>query len=166
MAKASTQIYDVSPSHAEFTHAELEQITDWIALHKDSVTALLTLFDNMHEAGLLDIVNALIVRGQDLLKILADQAEKPEYAGGIKNVIALVQGFGMLDAKVLAQLMRNLVFITRNLDLTNGPKVAGVWSTLQAVRDPDVAAGFSVALAIIRGLGQGIRAEQEEGKSV
>lgn len=162
MARASTQIYEAPFSQEEITHEQLEQISEWIATHKDSVTAWLTLVDNMHEAGIFDALNAFLVRGQEVLRIFVDQAEKPEYAGGIKNVIALVQGFGMLDAKVLSQLMRNLVFITRNLDLTNGPKVIGIWSTLQAVRDPDVAAGFSVALAIIRGLGQGIRAEKED----
>ena len=162
MAKAVTKIQPILKTQEQEREEALQDLADWLVEHREDLQSFLDLISALKASGLLAMVTALLTNGQEIVKIIVDQTKQPSYAGGIKNVIALIQGFGALDASMLTELMGSLVAMSHHVDLADSPKVAGVWSTLQAVRDPDVAKGFSAALGLMRALGLGIREREAQ----
>ncbi|MCL6633158.1 MAG: DUF1641 domain-containing protein [Alicyclobacillus herbarius] len=140
------------------------------AAHQDAVLEAIRLLAALKKTGLLEMASALLEQGSDVLEIVVRQAEKPEYAGGLKNLIGLVQLLGRLDLTRLEPLLAPFVrpmsagIAGEEVQDVSTPAMApvsvdGFFSILAALRDPDVSAGLSWMLGLLQAIGRGVRAK-------
>ncbi|MCY0875945.1 MAG: DUF1641 domain-containing protein [Firmicutes bacterium] len=159
MAQAITTIQQVKKTSAQIQDEQLAEVQAVLAEHADSVRAFVHLIEAMYGAGLLQAGTALLEQGEDILQVVVSQAAKPEYAGGLKNGLKLMQVlgsdltpiFGMMDALSHASEQKS-------------PEVTGVFSLLRAFKDPDVQAGTGYLLGMLKAIGAGVR-EQSDAHS-
>ncbi|WDL95883.1 DUF1641 domain-containing protein [Alicyclobacillus sp. ALC3] len=163
MARATMEIAkpEVTPEEAR-AHV-LARIEEALAKHEGGFVQWLELMDELHEKGLLDIVTALLRRGDRVLEIVVRVAEEPGGLALIKNAIALVQGMGQLDTQALGDLFGKVNAGLRGMTASDRPEVTGAWSVMQAMRDPDVSRGLSLAFGFLKGLGQAAGGENGVG---
>ncbi|WP_067925189.1 DUF1641 domain-containing protein [Alicyclobacillus shizuokensis] len=151
-------------------------IAEAAAKHHDAIQAGLRLLDALEKSGLLEMGSALLEQGSDVLEILVRQAGRPEYAGGIKNLIGLLQLLGRLDLARLQPLLAPFLRPAWDAAEAGQPEVAasppaalradGFFSLLAALRDPDVAAGLAWMLGLLQAVGRGLRQESGTAEGV
>ncbi|MCL6637375.1 MAG: DUF1641 domain-containing protein [Alicyclobacillus sp.] len=122
----------------------------------------LQLLQQCSEAGLLQLATGLMQEGEGLLEILVKQADQPGGAQLLKNMVALVQVWGQLPPSLWTHLQAGLEAASDAAQRppTEKPGLRLYW---QALRDPDVAAGAGVMLALLRGLGASVRSHAQPG---
>lgn len=126
----------------------------------DAVKELLKTIRLLHEKDVLNIVNALLEQGSGIMKIVVDQAGKPEYAGGLKNGMALAQLLGTMDTRAVSTMVHALGKAQQQATAEGAEgatQIRGVFGLLGALRDPDVSAGMSFMMQILKSVGQGLR---------
>jgi uncharacterized protein YjgD (DUF1641 family) len=123
----------------------------------DAVKEVLKTIHLLHEKDVLNIVNALLEQGSDIMKIVVDQAGKPGYAGGLKNGMALVQLLGTMDTRAVSTMVHALGKAQQQATAEGATQIRGVFGLLGALRDPDVSAGMSFMVQILKSVGQGLR---------
>ncbi|MCL6593709.1 MAG: DUF1641 domain-containing protein [Alicyclobacillus sp.] len=133
-----------------------------LAACEPALTEGLQLLRLCSEAGLLQLANALVQEREGLLEILVEQADRPGGALFLKNIVALVQVLGQLPPALWTHLQAGLQAASAAAQRpeTGKPGLRLYW---QALRNPDVAAGARVALALLRGLGASARALAQPG---
>lgn len=122
--------------------------------HGQSLAEALHLIDLLHEKGLLQALVAAIEHGSDLLDIVVRQVDQPEAVGGLKNVIALVQSLGAMDARGLSGLLQGLAEGTKLAGTGQHVTVHGVFDMMKLIHDPDVSAGLAWTFTLLKGIGQ------------
>jgi uncharacterized protein YjgD (DUF1641 family) len=163
MAKA------IAREHERETENEIQhdsgrtEANEWIETlnllqgHRHSLAEALLLIDLLHEKGVLQALVAALEHGSELLDIVVRQVDQPEGVGGLKNVIALVQGLGAMDARGLSGLLHGVAEGTKLAGTGERVTVNGVFDMMKLMHDPDVSAGFAFAFTLLKGIGQGVR---------
>ena len=85
------------PTPEEQRASAVAEVETAIADNAEAIVELIQTIHLLRENGVLDFANAFLDQSSDILKIVVDQAAKPEYAGGLKNAIAMTQLFSSLD---------------------------------------------------------------------
>ncbi|MBX6353758.1 MAG: DUF1641 domain-containing protein [Thermoflavifilum sp.] len=156
MAKAITTIEWEQPSAQEQTVRRLAKVADEAADAADALTAFIRWIQLMHEKGWLQAMIAILEQGEDIMKILVRQANEPEYATGLKNLIGLTALLGQVDVEML----RSVAVAAREAKtrVTSGQiqPVAGIFPLLAALRDPAVGTGLAWMLEVLKSLGQAV----------
>lgn len=151
MAKAIARIPEMSPH--EVTAGNSEPLA---SAHQDSLTEALRLLDLMNDKGLLRLLIAVLEKGEDALRIFVEQADKPGAVAGIQNGMLLLQGLSELDPNGLQRLFRGLGNATSSSS-AEAVSINGVFDMLRLFHDPDVTAGLSFAVSLLKGIGQEVR---------
>lgn len=156
-------------AHEEITEDErkrqaVDRLMSAFAEHEEGLEAWLELVDQLERRGLLETVTAMLKRGDKVLGILVQQADKPGGLQLMKNMIALLQGMSSVDATALAGLFRQLNAGLAGMNADDRPNVTGAWSMLGLLRDPDVSAGLGVLFGFLKGFGQAVN--QGDGTEV
>lgn len=154
MAQATVDIAKPEVSQEEARARVLARIEAALAEHEGGFIQWLELVDELHEKGLLDIVTAMLRRGDRILEIIVRVAEEPGGLALIKNAMALMQGMGQLDTEALGDVFSKLNAGLRGMTSSDRPEVTGAWSVMQAMRDPEISTGLSLAFGFLKGLGQ------------
>jgi uncharacterized protein YjgD (DUF1641 family) len=125
--------------------------------HRHSLDEALLLIDLLHEKGVFQALAAALEHGSELLDIVVRQVDQPEAVGGLKNVIALVQGLGAMDARGLSGVLHGVAEGTKLAGTGERVTVNGVFDMMKLMHDPDVSAGLAFAFTLLKGIGQGVR---------
>ncbi|MDQ0189169.1 DUF1641 domain-containing protein [Alicyclobacillus cycloheptanicus] len=157
MAKPILTIAQEEPSPLRTEQAAMTELMAALTEHHKGLEQGLELVDLLHEKGLLDIVIALLKRGDRVLEIIIRAAEKPGGLSLMKNAIALVQGMSELDAKALVGLFRQVNAGLTAMNAEDRPVVTGAWSLLGLLRDEDVSAGLGVLFGFLKGFGHAVK---------
>lgn len=159
MAKATLKIADVEQTPERRERQALNRVTSALAEHESGLAAWLELVDLLHQRGLLDIVIAMLKRGDGVLEILVREAEKPGGLALMKNAIALLQGMSAMDASAIARVLRHLNEGLQGATADDRPNITGVWSLLAILRDEEISAGLGALLGFLKGLGRGVMSQ-------
>lgn len=126
----------------------------------DAIVDLLRVARQLQEKRLLEMVNALLEQGTDILEIVVKQAGQPQYAKGFKNALGLVQMVSTLDVGLLASVMSAVSKANERMEAGEIEPVRGPLKLMGAMRDPDVGAGLGFAFEVLRSLGQQLQGNQ------
>ena len=157
MGKAITWVPD-----AEISRQPVPK--DMLSGHEQALAEALHLIDLLHEKGLLQLSAASLEQGKGLMDILVRQMDQPGALGGLKNVIALVQGATAMDARGLSQLLQGLAEGTKLLGQGERVTVNGVFDLMRLMHDPDVSSALGWLFTILKGIGQRVT-ENSQSKS-
>jgi uncharacterized protein YjgD (DUF1641 family) len=69
--------------------------------HADAVQAAYALLDELHDAGVLDLLRGLAGAGGDIATRLSEAANTPEAIAALRNAISLMKILGGIDPAIL-----------------------------------------------------------------
>lgn len=161
MAKAIQTVRWPEPDPAAEAAAQRARLHNVAAEEAQALEKMMRLLGHLDDAGLLDIANALLAQGGQVMEIIVRQAEKPGTLGLLKSAIALTQGLSQADPQALRHLFAGLSAAGEAAgEASRGGRpseVGGIFGLWRAMRDPDVAAGLGVMMAMLRGIGASVR---------
>ncbi|HLO03650.1 MAG TPA: DUF1641 domain-containing protein [Symbiobacteriaceae bacterium] len=160
MATATTRIERRETTPAEQQAEALVELLGAVAQQKE---ALLTLFDiigELHNAGLLQIVQGLLKGRQEIGVIGISQLNKSGAQNLIKNAMTAVQFMGSIDP---AHLKEVLTAVGHGLEqMKPAEERVNLWSMVNNVRDPDVMTSLGVMMNFLRGMGEALPSHRAE----
>ncbi|OYD09117.1 DUF1641 domain-containing protein [Paludifilum halophilum] len=162
MAKATRKMVSIQPDEEQIRRRQIDKLLCVLADHQGSVKEAVILLNQLHRHGLLEMANAVLEQGENLLEVMLRQARQPGATDGIKSAIAFGQILTRLDEQMITRLGEGVYYGLNKMETEQGLRVNGVWDLLRALRDPEVARGLSALLALLQGLGQSL----SEGKKV
>lgn len=154
MANAITKIQLPEKTPEQVQADKLAVVQEALADHAESMAAFVHLIEALYGAGILQAGTALLEQGEDILQVVVSQAAKPEYAGGLKNGLKLLQVLG----SDLTPLFGVMDAVSHTSD-QKPPELTGIMSMMRALRDPDVLAGMGYMLGMLKAIGAGVRAQ-------
>lgn len=160
MANPTTSIIQAEDDSASKAKAQLEQA---YAENAEGIVQALGLLQALEERGVLPLTRALVEQGDDVLKIILALVTKEEYMGGIKNLIALVQGLTAIPNESMQSIVAGFQGGIDEASHTPSAEKFGVYDILKALQDPDVSRAISHGMAFLKGMGRAIGAAQADG---
>lgn len=130
--------------------------------HEESLSEALRLIDLLHQTGVLQAAGATLEHGTDLIDILVREVDRPGAVGGIKNVIAIVQGMMAMDAKGLSRLLHGVAEGTKLAASGQQVNVNGVFDIMKQIQDKDISAGLAWIFTLLKGIGQRVQTDTDE----
>lgn len=165
MAQALANIARVKKTEDEIQADKVRRLQEAMLDNEDSLIKVMHLMQLLDKARMLDMANALLEQGTDILEIVVHQAGKPQYAGGIKSLIGLVQMLGTLDTSALTKALRAVSEVSKRAEEGQVPQMNGAFQLLGAIHDPDVAAGIGFAVELLKILGKQFTAQPQSQAS-
>lgn len=152
MAKAISHIEKMKPTPAEQQAESLTEIIELIAKNKEAITASLEILQELHSAGLLDIIKGLL-KTRDKVGVLAmEQLNQPSMHKTIKNSINTLQLLGEIEPDQLKTL---LTAANSGLEHLGGPnQKTSKWGIMKSMNDPDVLSSLSTMTGFLQGMGK------------
>lgn len=160
MANAITVIRQPEKTADQIQADKLAVVQAALAEHADGVAAFVRLIEALYGAGVLQAGTALLEQGEEILQVVVSQAAKPEYAGGLKNALKLMQVLGS-DLTPLFGIMDAVSHASDQ----KGPEISGIMSMMRAFRDPDVLAGAGYMIGMLKAIGAGVREQPAAGSA-
>lgn len=162
MAQAIQSISRVKKTDAEIRAEKLAMLENALLDNADAIVKYLHFMELLDKARMLDMANAMFEQGTDILEILVDQAAKPQYAGGIKSMIGLLQMLGSVDVNAIAKMLDSVSHVVKRAEQGHVAQMGGAFQLLGALKDPDVAAGIGFAMEVLKAVGGQFRNYNQE----
>jgi uncharacterized protein YjgD (DUF1641 family) len=163
MAKPTNVIARTVTTPEEERAAALEALLEGASDNSPALLEALALLQSLHQRGILEALAALFQKGDDVLGIAMDTLAQPASSNGAKNALILAQTLSSLDEETLARSQRMVANGVRGFAHAQSPaKPLGVFDLLRALKDPDVSAGLSAILGMLKGVGA---AQRQQGAS-
>ncbi|WP_206922147.1 DUF1641 domain-containing protein [Alicyclobacillus suci] len=155
MAKPTTSINRVEPSHEEQSMEVTQELQAVFAAHSDAIKSLLVLVQDLHDSGVLEMLHALLNSKEKVASIVLEQVLKPSVLNTIKNAMTALGMVSKLDAEQLGKLTDAMVTGLEHgqAKLASGERV-GVFQLAKAVRNPDINRTLALMLGLAEGMGQ------------
>jgi uncharacterized protein YjgD (DUF1641 family) len=156
MAQAIHKIAEMGQTPEALRSEALEALEGALADNAEAVVQYLQLVRQLHDKGMLGAANAILQQGTSILEILVAQANKPEYAGGIKNLIVMGEVLGKVDMKMLTGLLMSVAEAKDRVNRGEAQEVHGMFHMIRSLSDPEVKAGISFMFEVLRTLGRDV----------
>lgn len=159
MARPTNVIARAVKTPEEERSEALETLLEHASDHAAALLAALALVQALHEQGALEALTALSQQGDAALGVaLETLSQSPGYAQGAKNALALAQSLATLDDQTVATTQRMVTGGVQAFASAKPPaKSLSVFDLLRALKDPDVSAGLTAVLALLKGVGAALR---------
>lgn len=154
MAKATTRIEKQPIAPAELEAQSLQQIVGAVAQNKDAILSFVSIVGELHDSGVLAVVEGLLKNRQQVGVIGITQMNKSGAQRIIKNAVTAAQFMAQLDPVKLKQV---LGAVAHGLEEARpSDKKVGLWGMVNTLREPEVNASVSMLVNFLRGMGEGL----------
>lgn len=154
MATATTRIERRQPTEAEQRAEALGEVLTAVAEQKEALLTMIDVVGELHKAGLLPIVQAMLKSRQEIGQIGLTQLNKSGAQQMIKNAMTAMQFFSSIDPNHLKQVVTAVKNGLEQMKPSEEP--TNLWSMVGSVRDPDVMNSLGVMLNFLRGMGEAL----------
>lgn len=156
MAEQITNIKRLVTSEETRRQDDLNEVEAAIADNKESVLAAIELSRNLHDKGLLNILNGMLSQGEDVLDTAIKEINKPQNADVIANGIGLTLMLGTLDVDRLKILMKKVNqgvrVATADRAEEDGP--GNVFQLMKLLKDPEINRSIGMLVNFLKGMGR------------
>lgn len=161
MAKAIKQIDKQIPNPIEEQAQAIQHLIEMTAESRDALVSFLEILQELHNAGILDIVNGLLKTRHKVGVLAMGQLNQPDMHRIIKNGINTIQFLGELDPDQLNTMLKavNKGLQKSTTNAKKGEQVS-LWAIARSIRDPDIKMSMTTMLGFLEGMGKGIRKNQ------
>jgi uncharacterized protein YjgD (DUF1641 family) len=161
MAKAIKQIDKKESNPIEEQVQAIQQLIEMTAESRDALLSFLEILQELHSAGLLDIVQGLLKTRHKVGVLAMGQLNQPEMHRMIKNGINTIQFLGELDPDQLQTMLNgvNKGLEKSTMNVKKGEQIS-LWGLAKSMRDPDIKMSMSTMMGFLEGMGKGIKNKQ------
>jgi uncharacterized protein YjgD (DUF1641 family) len=152
VAKPIKLIHPREASEKDVNREHLAEIEAALVTHKTAVLEALDLLQGLHDRGVLPLFIGLLRAGDEVLAVLVNELNKPDSVRAIRNLVGLTEALGALDAEKLRPLVSGI-----NSGLAEQqaqPQKTGLLGLWQAMQNPEVNAGLTMVLNMLKGIGK------------
>jgi uncharacterized protein YjgD (DUF1641 family) len=137
-----------TPESTEEIRAKLEEAR---IHHAQAVVAAYKLLQELHDAGVLDIVRGGLAAGDAIVTKLAVASEAPEAVNAVRNLVSLGRILGTIDPDLLHRLADELT-AQKNQPMRPG----GLWSALRGIMGRDGRRALAGSAAFLMAFGRAL----------
>jgi uncharacterized protein YjgD (DUF1641 family) len=161
MAKAIKDIDKKRSNPIEEQTEAIQQLIEMTAESRDALLSFLDILQELHNAGLLDIVQGLLKTRHKVGVLAMGQLNQPEMHRIIKNGINTIQFLGELNPDQLNTMLNgvNKGLEKSTMNTKKGEQVS-LWGLAKSIRDPNVKMSISTMMSFLEGMGKGIKKDQ------
>ncbi|MBM7570834.1 DUF1641 domain-containing protein [Aquibacillus albus] len=158
MARAITQIERKQSSVEEERSEDLGAILKQIADNREAIEDSLTILEELHKSGVLDMVKGFLRTKEKVGVIAVEQLNQPSMHQLIRNMFNSIELLSSMDPDRL-----NAIFGGLNKGLekasegTEENNQIGAFGMLKAMRDPNVKTSLSTMVHFLEGMGEGLK---------
>ncbi|WP_232697322.1 DUF1641 domain-containing protein [Brevibacillus daliensis] len=164
MAQRLTTINNPSPGEKEYKDLHLAQLKEEVAQHTDSLRKTMELIEELHESGLLEILQAMVKSKDKMTGIAVEQLLRPNVVTSINNVMALTGVLGNMEPqmtqKMVASVSKGLKKAGEGLEKDER---VGIIDLMRALKDPDVNRSVAFGINLLKGMGEGLKEQSDKG---
>ncbi|GAA0326056.1 hypothetical protein GCM10008967_15790 [Bacillus carboniphilus] len=161
MAKAIQQIERKQKNAEEERTEDLAAILTQIAENREAIQTSLMILQELHQAGILDMLKGLLRTREKVGSIAIEQINQPGMHNIIKNGMSAVQLLSSLDPNQLKQIFGGLSHGLHKASEGNEKKEqASMWGLMKSMRDPNVRTSLNTMVHFLNGMGEGLNQKQ------
>lgn len=150
MAKAISHIEVNKKTPAENQAESLAEILSLINENRQAITTSLEIIQELHSAGLLDIMKGLLKTRDKIGVIAIDQLNRPSMHRTIENGINTIQLFSEINPDKMKTMLSAANKGLEQMGESNGSK----WGLIKSMGDPDIQSSLSTMIGFLKGMGK------------
>ncbi|MCM3715286.1 DUF1641 domain-containing protein [Halalkalibacter oceani] len=154
MARKIEQIDKRVPDQVEVNAEALKMLTERIAENERSITVLIEIVEELHEAGILDALKGLLKTRDKVGALAIQQLNQPGAHHMIKNGMSLLQTASQIEPEHLTRIMNGMTKGLQAMAENNSNEPLSMWQMMKMMRDPHVNASLQTMLGFMQGMGQ------------
>lgn len=156
----SIQLKELTP--AEIQAEKIAELQMLIAEQQQALHKLVEITGGLHEAGMLDAVEAAIKAKDDLAEIAVHQMSREPVMNLIKHVMNASDALSSIDAEKSTKLVESFKSGLNEAELADGnDEFIGMFDLIRALKDPDVNRAVKYGLNFLKGMGKGLDENNE-----
>ncbi|ASS90686.1 MAG: DUF1641 domain-containing protein [Bacillaceae bacterium] len=155
MAKPITTIKKIEVSQEEKRKQNLLEIEQALADNKEAVLEGIACLRKLHDAGVLEIANALLARKDQVLENVVKEVSRKPNIDVLKNIVNLLMLLGTIDLEKLQVMTTRMnAGIQEAAASVNKEETTSFFQLLSALKDPDINRSITMLLHFLRGMGK------------
>lgn len=155
MAEPITSIKLKEQTLEEIQAEKIEELQTTIAEQQQALQQLIAITGNLHDAGMLDAVEAAIKAKDELAGIAVKQMSRDPMMNLIKHVMNASEALASIDAEKSTKLVESLKSGLSEAELADGnAQSVGIFDLIGALKDPDVNRAVKFGLNFLKGVGK------------
>ncbi|MED4227501.1 DUF1641 domain-containing protein [Neobacillus cucumis] len=158
MAKPIQMIRKVELTEEEKRLQSLEGLLSEVAQNKDSLLDTLYLLRELHNSGILEILNSLVQAKEEVVKIAVGQMTREPITNIINNAMAVGGALTALEPEMTKRIMGSVAKGLEKAEqgLQSNSKV-GILDLLKVLNDPYINRAIGFGLNLLKGIGEGLK---------
>ncbi|WP_018924286.1 DUF1641 domain-containing protein [Salsuginibacillus kocurii] len=155
MAKPITHIDKKELTEEEQRQQELEELQETLLENKEAITKTVELLGNLEKQGILNLLNGLVSEGDQVLRVLVQNLDKPENTQAIRNGLLMMSTLGLVNMKELEPILLKVnAGIERVGENADTDESTGYLDMVRALKDPEVNRAVTLTLNFLKGMGE------------
>ncbi|HEU5140617.1 MAG TPA: DUF1641 domain-containing protein [Bacillales bacterium] len=134
---------------------DLEEIETALAENKDAVLETIELLGNLHDRGVLETLNGFFSQGEEVLRIIVQEINKPGHSKVLENLVGLAGVLGTIDmeqVKTFTEKANNGLQEAVESDPNDGP--GSLFQLMKGLKDPEINRSIGMLLKFLKGMGK------------
>ncbi|GGF31985.1 hypothetical protein GCM10010954_33940 [Halobacillus andaensis] len=158
MAKAIKQIDRTIPTAKEKQTEELNELLSSIAKHKETLTLLLDIVEELHKVGLLDMLQGMLKTRHKLGLLAMEELDKPVVHDLVKSGIGAFNFLTKVDPEQISRILNGMSEgLKHSSEQLENDKTLGLWGMMKATKDPEVNQSLTTFIHFLEGMGRGLK---------
>jgi uncharacterized protein YjgD (DUF1641 family) len=154
MAKAIKQIEKKRLNPIEEQTQAIKELVEMTAESREALMTFLEILQELHKAGLLDIIKGLLKTRHKVGVLAMDQINQPDMHNMIRNGINTIEFLGELDPDQLKTMLDGVNNGLETSAESANKKEVSLWGMAKTMRDPDVKRSITTMISFLEGMGK------------
>lgn len=164
MAKAIKQIKRIFPTEEELQSKTVNEMLSTLAENREAITTLIQIVNQLHDLGLLKVVNGMLDNLSDVGEIAIQQINQPSMHNTIKNGMNAFKFIGSIPPELLQTFMGGMSNgLEKSSQSLNENEKTSLWKLGNSIRTPESKAALSTILNFLEGMGE-VFIQKKEGQ--
>ncbi len=158
MAKPITKIAEPVLTEKEKQDQTIEDVMKNLAQNADGIKETIKLLQELHDSGILGVVNGLVEAKEKVAKIAVGQMLRPPVTNMVNNAMAAAGALTELNPEMTKKMIGG---VTKGLEKAEEGlrlnKKVGLLDLIKVMKDPDVNRAMGFGINLLKGLGEGLK---------
>ncbi|MEN1970332.1 DUF1641 domain-containing protein [Lentibacillus sp. N15] len=154
MANPITSINRMEVPEDVMQERQLEDVVKAVSANKDAILQGIELLASLHDQGILEMVNALIVHKEEAIENVMSELNKDQYTSILENLgkaVFLIGELRMDDIQYFTEKINRGLDEARIYERTERTRPMDL---LKALKDPEINKSITMLLQFLRGMGK------------
>lgn len=166
MARPIKEFNPTPRPEAEVRQENLDNILNQVADNHEALQQFLTIIEELHASGILDIVKSLLKTRNEVGEVAMNQIiNQPKTLNIINNAMGAAEMLGSIDPEELNQVLAGVSSGIKEASKEDESETTlGIMGMLKATKEPDVQASLQMLFRFLAGMGQQVNSQDRKTK--